>query len=93
MLFGDFLVGYFTMLEDELYVVINVYKFTTFDCDISYYCMSALSLQIESTKSMIIINDLGFYHLMSVVLGVKHGLIVMHVHLCHQSVHVAMGRL
>ena len=37
--------------------------------------MPALSLQIESTNSTIIINDLGFYHLKSVVLGIKHGLI------------------
>jgi len=27
---------------------------------IIYYCMPALSPQIESTNSMIIINDLGF---------------------------------
>ena len=37
--------------------------------------MPALSLQIESTNSTIIINDLGFYRLKSVVLGIKHGLI------------------
>ena len=45
-------------LENERYVVIKAYKFTIFEilgeffC-INIYCMSALSLHIESTDSII----------------------------------------
>lgn len=83
MLFGDFLVGYFTLLniappgilvlmetlEDELYVVINAYKFTAFDC---YHILYVCTIPADRVYKQ---------------------LIVLHVHLCHQSVHVAMGRL
>jgi len=45
-------------LKDEWYVVINAYKFTVFEIlrdflGIVIYCVSALSLHIESTDSII----------------------------------------